>query len=102
MPFKLEMPTVLERVVVPDNQYGDVASRLYWIDKKHHDKAVRLVFRTGAGEYWGIEETNMPNPPVLADKSFQRAIKGRSSSSTTAARTCRWSCSASTTRATGS
>ena len=38
---------------------------------------MRLVFRTGAGEYWGIEETNMPNPPVLADKSFQRAIKGR-------------------------
>jgi len=42
------------------------------------DKAIRLVFRTGAGEYWGIEETNMPQPPVLADRSFHRAIKGRS------------------------
>ena len=40
-------------------------------------KAIRLVFRTGAGEYWGIEETDMPNPPILADKSFHRAIKGR-------------------------
>ena len=29
------------------------------------------------GEYWGIEETNMPNPPVLADKSFQHDINGR-------------------------
>jgi hypothetical protein len=77
VPFKLEVPTVLERSSYPDNQYGDVASRLYWIDQKHHDKAVRLVFRTGAGEYWGIEETNMPNPPALADRSFHRAIKGR-------------------------
>jgi len=77
VPFRLEVPTVLERSSYPDNQYGDVASRLYWIDKQHHDKAIRLVFRTGAGEYWGIEETNMPNPPILADRSFHRVIKGR-------------------------
>jgi LCP family protein required for cell wall assembly len=77
VPFRLEVPTVLERSSYPDNQYGDVASRLYWIDESHHDKAIRLVFRTGAGEYWGIEETNMPNPPILADRSFHRVIKGR-------------------------
>jgi LCP family protein required for cell wall assembly len=76
VPFKLEVPTVLESTSYPDNQYGDVASRLYWIDKQRH-KAIRLVFRTGAGEYWGIEETNMPDPPILDDKSFQRDIKGR-------------------------
>jgi LCP family protein required for cell wall assembly len=75
VPFKLEVPTVLERSSYPDDQYGDVANRLYRIDKHH--KAIRLVFRTGAGEYWGIEETDMPNPPVLADRSFHRAIKGR-------------------------
>ena len=77
VPFTLENPTVLEAGSYPDDQYGDEPRRLYWIDKKHHQKAVRLVFKTGAGEYWGIEETNMPNPPVLADRSFQRAIKGR-------------------------
>jgi hypothetical protein len=76
-PFKLEVPTVLERSSSPDNQYGDVASRLYWIDKKHNDKAIRLVFKTGANEYWGIEETNMPNPPILADRSFHHVIQGR-------------------------
>ncbi len=76
VPFRLEVPTVLESTSYPDNQYGDVASRLYWIDSHHH-KAIRLVFRTGAGEYWGIEETNMPDPPVLDDKSFQRDLKGR-------------------------
>jgi LCP family protein required for cell wall assembly len=75
--FTLEAPTVLEQSSYPDNQYGDQAARMYWIDRHHHDKAVRLTFRTGAGEYWGIEETDMPNPPVLSDKSFQRAIKGR-------------------------
>jgi LCP family protein required for cell wall assembly len=77
VPFRLEVPTVLEGSSYPDNQYGDIAARLYWIDKKHHDKAIRLVFKTGANEYWGIEETDMPNPPILADKSFQRAIGGR-------------------------
>jgi LCP family protein required for cell wall assembly len=77
VPFTLEVPTVLESSSYPDDQYGDKAARLYWIDKRHHEKAVRLVFKTGAGEYWGIEETNMPNPPVLADKSFEHNIKGR-------------------------
>ena len=60
----------------PDTQYGDVASRLYWIDKKHHRRRSGSSSRTGAGEYWGIEETNMPNPPILADKSFQRRPQG--------------------------
>ena len=71
------MPTILERNSVPDDSNGDVAARLYWIDKAHKKKAIRLVFRTGANEYWGIEETNMPNPPILGDRSFQRSIKGR-------------------------
>ncbi len=77
VPFTLEVPTVLESSSYPDDQYGDVSHRLYWIDKAHHDKAITLVFKTGAGEYWDVEETNMPNPPVLADKSFQHNIKGR-------------------------
>ncbi|HWE82707.1 MAG TPA: LCP family protein [Gaiellaceae bacterium] len=77
VPFTLEVPTELESSSVPDTYGGDDASRLYWIDKGQHEKAIRLVFRTGAGEFWGIEETNMPNPPILSDKSFQRAIKGR-------------------------
>jgi polyisoprenyl-teichoic acid--peptidoglycan teichoic acid transferase len=76
VPFTIELPTVLESTSYPDDHYGDVASRLYWIDAQRH-KAIRLVFRTGAGEYWGIEETNMPDPPVLDDKSFQRDLKGR-------------------------
>jgi LCP family protein required for cell wall assembly len=75
-PFKLEVPTVLEQSSYPDNQYGDVAARYYTIDGHHH-KAIRLVFATASAEYWGIEETNMPNPPILADRSFHRDIQGR-------------------------
>jgi hypothetical protein len=75
--FRLEVPTVLESTSSPDNQYGDVAARLYWIDKAQNAKAVRLVFVDGQNEYWGVEETDMPNPPVLSDRSFQHALKGR-------------------------
>ena len=75
VPFTVEVPTVLESTSYPDTCCGDVASRLYWIDKHH--KAIRLVFKTGADEYWGVQETNLPNPPILSDRSFQRAIKGR-------------------------
>jgi LCP family protein required for cell wall assembly len=75
VPFTLEAPTVLEQNSYPDSSNGDVASRVYWIDKSH--KAVRLVFRTGGNEYWGIEETNWNNAPVLGDKSFQHDLGGR-------------------------
>jgi LCP family protein required for cell wall assembly len=77
VPFTLEAPTVLENSSYPDTCCGDVASRLYWIDRRHHEKAVRLVFKTGAGEYWGIEETNMADPPILGDRSFTKTLKGR-------------------------
>ena len=88
----------------PDDQYGDVAARLYWIDKGEHAKAVRLVFvDRRQGEYWGIEETDMPNPPILADRSFQHEAEGpRVPALLHRARTCTWSCSASATAATGS
>ena len=51
-------------------------SRLYRIQRQDH-KAVRLVFRTGASEYWGIQETDWNDAPVLADRSFRHELKGR-------------------------
>jgi hypothetical protein len=36
-----------------------------------------MVFRTGANEFWGIEETNWPDAPVLDDRSFQHVLAGR-------------------------
>lgn len=75
LPFPLQIPTVLERASVPDTLASDKPVRLYYVDKGH--KAVRLVFRNGSGEFWGIEETNWTDAPVLADKSFRHDLGGR-------------------------
>jgi LCP family protein required for cell wall assembly len=75
VPFKLMVPTILERSSIPDPVYGDTPARLYRISKDH--KAVRLVFRTGANEYWGIQQTDWDEAPVLGDRSFRQRIKGR-------------------------
>jgi LCP family protein required for cell wall assembly len=77
VPFRLQVPTILERSSNPDRLYGDKPVRVYWIDKQHRHKAVRMVFRTGTGEFWGIEETDFTDAPVLADRSFTRSLKGR-------------------------
>ena len=76
VPFALQTPTVLAAPSEPD---PEEAARLYWIDGRGHHKAVRLVFRmlNGFGDYWGIEETNMPSPPILGDRSFTRKLGGR-------------------------
>lgn len=73
--FPLQVPTVLERSSYPDAYNGDVAARLYPIGKGQ--KTVRLVFRTGAGEYWGVQESDWDGAPVLADKSFRHDLGGR-------------------------
>jgi len=77
VPFSLLVPNVLESSSVPDTNGGDPPMRVYTIDG--HSKAVRLIyFRPSANEYWGIEETNWADAPVLAEKSFHRTIGGRS------------------------
>ena len=76
VPFRLEVPTILERSSNPDVLPSDKPVRLYWIEGRKH-KAVRMVFRTGANEFWGIEETDWPDAPVLADRSFQHDLGGR-------------------------
>ncbi len=75
VPFPIEVPTVLERNSQLDPAPGDTQLRLYHITKAN--KAIRLVFSTGADSYWGVEETDAPNLPVLGDKSFQHDLKGR-------------------------
>jgi hypothetical protein len=70
--FPLQIPTVIERSSVID---PEVPYRVYKIDGD--TKTVRFTFRTGANEYWGIQETNWDNPPALEDKNFSQVIKGR-------------------------
>jgi len=73
--FKLMVPTVLERNSYPDTLPSDKPVRRYYIDKHH--KAVRLVFRTGGGEFWGVQETDFEDAPALSDKSFRHDLGGR-------------------------
>jgi LCP family protein required for cell wall assembly len=70
--FPLMVPTVIERSSWID---GTVPVRLYPIADKH--RAVRLVYHMGSNEYWGVEETDWEDAPVLADDSFTRHIGGR-------------------------
>jgi len=77
VPFRLEVPTILERSSNPDTLPSDKPVRLYWIDGRGKHKAIRMVFRTGGNEFWGIEETNWADAPALADKSFQHDLGGR-------------------------
>ena len=75
--FPLYTPTVLERNSYPDTQTGDKPVRRYWIDGRGKHIAVRLVFHTGGNEYWGIQETDWDDAPVLSDRSFRHAVGGR-------------------------
>jgi LCP family protein required for cell wall assembly len=69
VPFRLMVPTALER---SSNADYERPVRMYWIKKGK--KAVRLTFRTGASEYWGIEQTDWDDAPVLADRSYRHVL----------------------------
>jgi LCP family protein required for cell wall assembly len=72
--FPLMVPTVIERSSWTDSI---MPARMYWIDPGEEHKAVRLVYRMGSNEYWGVQMTDWDDAPVLADKSLTRRIKGR-------------------------
>ena len=70
--FKLEVPTVIEQSSIPD---PEMPIRAYTVASGY--KAVRLIFRTGGREYWGVQETNWPDAPILGDRSVHRILNGR-------------------------
>src|SRR5947199_3871372 len=70
--FRLQVPRLVES---SSRLEFDAPIRVYGISKGH--RAVRLTFRIGSNEYWGIEETNWNDAPVLAGPSFVQKIKGR-------------------------
>jgi hypothetical protein len=72
--FPLMVPTVIERSSWIDRERP---IRLYRIDPDGKHKAVRLVYRMGSNEYWGVEMTDWSDAPVLAGRNFVRNIAGR-------------------------
>jgi LCP family protein required for cell wall assembly len=77
VPFKLMVPTVLDRYSSPDTLYGDKPIAFYWMDNARKHKGIRLVFHNGANEFWGVQETDFAAAPALADRSFHRILGGR-------------------------
>jgi LCP family protein required for cell wall assembly len=76
VPFKLEVPTLIATNSAPDT--SGMPIRTYKIDGDN--RAVRLSFSYQSGgytEYWGVEETDWADAPVLNDANFQHTIKGR-------------------------
>jgi LCP family protein required for cell wall assembly len=73
VPFRLEYPLLLEKTSSPSTLEP---VRAYTIAKGH--KAVRLIYSTNTvGDYWGIEETDWTDAPVLQEPNFKHRIKGR-------------------------
>jgi hypothetical protein len=70
--FPLMVPSVIERSSAIDREKP---LRIYPVTKG--DKAVRLTFRTGAQEYWGIQQTTWEDAPVLTAKNVTRRLGGR-------------------------
>jgi LCP family protein required for cell wall assembly len=72
VPFRLQTP----RLIASDSQLAfESPIRVHTIKKRH--PAVRLTYQWGENEYWGIEQTDWAEAPVLADASFLQRIRGR-------------------------
>jgi LCP family protein required for cell wall assembly len=77
VPFKLMVPTVIERTSWIDREKP---VRLYRIDPERKHKTVRLTYKLGTGtnEYWGVQMTDWEDAPALSERNFVRSIGGRS------------------------
>lgn len=73
-PFELMVPTVIERNSVIDPERP---IRFYRVDEERKHKSIRLTYRTGGGEYWGVQMTDWNEAPVLSERNFVRSIGGR-------------------------
>ena len=72
--FPLMVPTEIERSSWIDREKP---IRVYAIDPDKEHKAVRLTYRLGLNEYWGVQMTDWEDAPVLAGRNFVRKIGGR-------------------------
>jgi hypothetical protein len=74
IPFPLMVPTKIERSSWIDREKP---IRVYSVDPDKEHKAVRLTYRMGTNEYWGVQMTDWDDAPVLGGRNFVRKIGGR-------------------------
>ena len=72
--FPLMVPTVIERSSWIDRERP---VHLYRFDEKGRHKTIRLTYRMGTNEYWGVQQTDWQDAPVLGSRNFVRNIGGR-------------------------
>jgi hypothetical protein len=70
--FPLMVPSLVERSSV---LHWEHPVRVYAMKKG--ERAVRLTFRTGVDEYWGIQQTSWQDAPVLESKNVTRRLGKR-------------------------
>jgi LCP family protein required for cell wall assembly len=69
--YTLMVPTVLEAGSHLSSQEG---ARLYYLEGRKH-KSLRLTFFTGTSEYWGVQETDWADAPILTRPSATQKLK---------------------------
>ena len=75
VPFPLLVPTVIDSASWIDDERP---VRMYWLDAENREhKTVRLTFRRGTNEYWGVQMTDWEDAPVLGERNFVRRLGGR-------------------------
>ena len=72
--FALMVPTVLEKSSWIDRERP---VRLYRFDTKGKPKTLRLTYRMGSNDYWGVQQAGWNDAPVLGSRNFVRNIGGR-------------------------
>jgi LCP family protein required for cell wall assembly len=70
--FPLMVPSLIERSSSID---FEKPLRVYQVKKG--ERGVRLTFRTGSQEYWGIQQTTWEDAPVLGSKNVTRRLGKR-------------------------
>ncbi|HEX7254463.1 MAG TPA: LCP family protein [Gaiellaceae bacterium] len=70
--FPLMVPSLIER---SSSLHFENPVRVYAMKKG--ERAVRMTFRTGAQEYWGIQQTSWKDAPVLESKNVHRRFGKR-------------------------
>jgi LCP family protein required for cell wall assembly len=73
--FPLMVPTVIERSSWIDRERPVRLYRFEGKGKKH--KTVRLTYKMGSNDYWGVQQTDWADAPVLGSRNFVRNIGGR-------------------------
>jgi LCP family protein required for cell wall assembly len=72
--FPLMVPTRIERSSWIDSE---MPIRVYKIDPGKEHWGVRLTYRIGDNQYWGVQMTDWEDAPVLAGRNFVRKLGGR-------------------------